>query len=116
MKTQLQKPSAGKARYTPEYKQQALEHWRSSGRTAARRSGARDSRPAAVSFGAAASARGAGTWSLRWGCRRRAASAGGDPPTERALGSRHSDQGVMLYQIKGSCFTVYLDGQRKDKQ
>jgi hypothetical protein len=36
MKTQLQKPSAGKARYTPEYKQQALEHWRSSGRSAAR--------------------------------------------------------------------------------
>lgn len=37
MKTQLQKPSAGKARYTPEYKQQALEQWRLSGRTAVRR-------------------------------------------------------------------------------
>ena len=36
MKTQLQKPSAGKARYTPEYKQQALEQWRLSGRSAAR--------------------------------------------------------------------------------
>jgi transposase len=36
MKTQLQKPSAGKASYTPEYKQQALEHWRLSGRSAAR--------------------------------------------------------------------------------
>lgn len=36
MKTQLQEPSAGKASYTPEYKQQALEHWRSSGRSAAR--------------------------------------------------------------------------------
>lgn len=36
MKTQLQKPSAGHARYTPEYKQQALEQWRLSGRSAAR--------------------------------------------------------------------------------
>jgi transposase len=36
MKTQLQKPSAGKGRYTPEYKQQALEQWRLSGRSAAR--------------------------------------------------------------------------------
>lgn len=36
MKTELQKPPAGKARYTPEYKQQALEHWRSSGHSAAR--------------------------------------------------------------------------------
>ena len=36
MKTQLQKPAAGKARYSAEYKQQALEHWRNSGRSAAR--------------------------------------------------------------------------------
>ena len=36
MKTQLQKPSAGKSRFTPEYKQQALEQWRLSGRSAAR--------------------------------------------------------------------------------
>ncbi len=36
MKTQLQKPSAGKASYTPQYKQQALEQWRLSGRSAAR--------------------------------------------------------------------------------
>jgi transposase len=36
MKTQLQKPSVGKAKYSPEYKQQALEHWRNSGRSAAR--------------------------------------------------------------------------------
>ncbi len=35
MKTQLQKPSAGKARYSAEYKQEALDHWRSSGRSAA---------------------------------------------------------------------------------
>ena len=36
MKTQLQKPSSGKARYTAEYKQEALEHWRLSGRSAAK--------------------------------------------------------------------------------
>ena len=36
MKTQLQRPSAGKASYTPEYKQQALEQWRLSCRSAAR--------------------------------------------------------------------------------
>jgi transposase len=36
MKTQLQKPSAGKARYSVEYKREALEHWKSSGRSAAR--------------------------------------------------------------------------------
>ena len=36
MKTQLQKPSAGKATYTREYKQRALEHWKNSGRSAAR--------------------------------------------------------------------------------
>jgi len=28
MKTQLQKPSAGQARYSLEYKREALEHWR----------------------------------------------------------------------------------------
>jgi transposase len=36
MKTQLQKPSAGKATYSKEYKQEALEHWKTSGRSAAR--------------------------------------------------------------------------------
>jgi transposase len=36
MKTQLQKPAAGKARYSAEYKREALEHWKSSGRSAAR--------------------------------------------------------------------------------
>ncbi len=35
MKTQLHKPSAGKAHYSAEYKQEALDHWRSSGRSAA---------------------------------------------------------------------------------
>ena len=36
MKTQLSKPVRSKARYTEEYKQEALELWRASGRSAAK--------------------------------------------------------------------------------
>src|ERR1700682_5020705 len=36
MKTQLSKPARSKASYTKEYKQQALELWRNSGRSAAK--------------------------------------------------------------------------------
>ena len=36
MKTQLSKPARGRARYPDEYKQQALELWRASGRSAAK--------------------------------------------------------------------------------
>ena len=36
MKTQIRKPARGKASYTEEYKQQALELWRKSGRSAAK--------------------------------------------------------------------------------
>jgi transposase len=36
MKTQLSKPFRTKARYTEEYKQEALELWRNSGRSAAK--------------------------------------------------------------------------------
>jgi transposase len=36
MKTQLSKPVRSRANYTEEYKQQALELWRASGRSAAR--------------------------------------------------------------------------------
>ena len=36
MKTQLSKPARHKARYTEEYKQEALELWRASGRSAAK--------------------------------------------------------------------------------
>ena len=36
MKTQLSKPARGYARYTAEYKEQALELWRASGRSAAK--------------------------------------------------------------------------------
>jgi transposase len=36
MKTQLSKPTRSKASYTDEYKEQALEFWRASGRSAAK--------------------------------------------------------------------------------
>ena len=36
MKTQLSKPARSDARYTQEYKQEALELWRASGRSAAK--------------------------------------------------------------------------------
>jgi transposase len=36
MKTQLSKPTRDRARFTEEYKQQALELWRASGRSAAK--------------------------------------------------------------------------------
>jgi transposase len=36
MKTQLMKPARSKASYTKEYKQEALELWRASGRSAAK--------------------------------------------------------------------------------
>jgi transposase len=36
MKTQLTKPARGKASYTKQYKQEALELWRASGRSAAK--------------------------------------------------------------------------------
>ena len=36
MKTQLSKPARSKARYTEEYKQEALQIWRNSGRSAAK--------------------------------------------------------------------------------
>jgi transposase len=36
MKTQLSRPARGKARYSEEYKQEALELWHASGRSAAK--------------------------------------------------------------------------------
>jgi transposase len=36
MKSQMQKPSSGHARYDDEYKRQAVEHWQQSGRSAAK--------------------------------------------------------------------------------
>jgi hypothetical protein len=39
MKTQLRKPARSKASYSDQYKQEALELWRSSGRSAAKEGG-----------------------------------------------------------------------------
>jgi transposase-like protein len=36
MKTQLSQPARSKAKYTDQYKQEALESWRASGRSAAK--------------------------------------------------------------------------------
>jgi len=35
MKTQIRKPSAGRSRYTVEYKEESVKHWKDSGRSAA---------------------------------------------------------------------------------
>src|SRR5690349_12201412 len=35
MKTQIRKPSAGRSHYTDEYKEDAVKHWKDSGRSAA---------------------------------------------------------------------------------
>ena len=53
MKTQLAKPARRTARYTEEYKKEALELWRASGRSAAKVAGrAGDPSAAALSLGA----------------------------------------------------------------
>jgi len=36
MKTQIRRPSAGRSHYSTEYKQESVEHWRQSSRSAAR--------------------------------------------------------------------------------
>jgi len=46
MKTQMRKPVSGKASYSDEYKQQALELWRQSGRSAAKMAAELGIRPA----------------------------------------------------------------------
>jgi len=48
MKTQISKPVQGKASYTEEYKQQTLELWRSSGRSAAKVAAELGIRPALI--------------------------------------------------------------------
>jgi len=52
MKTQLSKPARTKARYTDQYKQEALELWRASGRSAAKVRPSWDPSAAALSLGA----------------------------------------------------------------
>jgi transposase len=46
MKTQMRKPVPGKTKYSDEYKQQALELWRRSGRSAAKMAAELGIRPA----------------------------------------------------------------------
>lgn len=48
MKTQIRKPVADKARYSEEYKQQAVELWRNSGRSAAKVGAELGIRPALI--------------------------------------------------------------------
>jgi transposase len=48
MKTQISKPAHGKASYSEEYKQQALELWRQSGRSAAKVAAELGIRPALI--------------------------------------------------------------------
>ncbi len=48
MKTQIRKPVAEKTRYSEEYKQQAVELWKSSGRSAAKIGAELGIRPALI--------------------------------------------------------------------
>ena len=83
MKTQLRKPSRTKARYTEEYKQEALELWRAKWpQRGESRSRAGDSPTVALSLGPA----GARIQRIQeriptWTQRRR--TGGGDPPLTR---------------------------------
>jgi len=70
MKTQLSKPSRHKARYTDEYKEQALELWRASGRSAAKVAAELGIRPPLL---------------YRWARPKRAAST--SPPGQKRLRS-----------------------------
>lgn len=73
MKTQLTKPASGKARYSEEYKQQALELWRKSGRSAAKMAAELGIRPALL---------------YKWSTDARQATAGG----QAARGARSLEQ------------------------
>ena len=50
MKTQLSKPARSKARYSDQYKQEALELWRASGRSAAKVAAELGIRPPLLEF------------------------------------------------------------------
>ena len=52
MKTQLRKPARSKASYTDQYKQEALELWRASGRSAAKVAAELGIRPLLLPLGA----------------------------------------------------------------
>ena len=71
MKTQLSKPVRTRAEYTDEYKQQALELWRASGRSAAKVAAELGIRPPLL---------------YRW-ARAERGSGNASPPTQRRLRS-----------------------------
>ena len=74
MKTQLQKPARGKASYGDEYKQQALELWRKSGRSAAKMAAELGIRPSLL---------------YQWSTEARHA---GEAPDQAARGARSLEQ------------------------
>lgn len=74
MKTQLQKPARGKASYTEEYRQQALELWRKSGRSAAKVAAELGIRPSLL---------------YKWSTDARQA---GEAPSQAARGARSLEQ------------------------
>ena len=74
MKTQLQKPARSKASYTEEYRQQALELWRKSGRSAAKVAAELGIRPSLL---------------YKWST---AARQAGEAPSQAARGARSLEQ------------------------
>jgi transposase-like protein len=74
MKTQLQKPARSKASYTEEYRQQALELWRQSGRSAAKVAAELGIRPSLL---------------YKWSTDARQA---GEAPSQAARGARSLEQ------------------------
>jgi transposase-like protein len=74
MKTQLQKPARSKASYTDEYRQQALELWRKSGRSAAKVAAELGIRPSLL---------------YKWSTDARQA---GEAPSQAARGARSLEQ------------------------
>ena len=74
MKTQLQKPARCKASYTEEYRQQALELWRKSGRSAAKVAAELGIRPSLL---------------YKWSTDARQA---GEAPSQAARGARSLEQ------------------------
>lgn len=74
MKTQLQKPARSKASYTEEYRQQALELWRKSGRSAAKVAAELGIRPSLL---------------YKWSTDARQA---GEAPSQAARGARSLEQ------------------------
>lgn len=74
MKTQLQKPARSKASYTEEYRQQALELWRRSGRSAAKVAAELGIRPSLL---------------YKWSTDARQA---GEAPSQAARGARSLEQ------------------------